>query len=166
MRRAVPAVALSALAVATTAGCDNGWWTYHRDPARSGVNAELAAAGRVGASWTTNLDGAVYAQPLVVGGTLIAATENDSLYGLDPGTGAVRWRTHVASPVSRSALPCGNIDPLGITGTPAYDPASKLVFAGRRGLGAQAFARAVDTRASPSSTDRQPRAARSINASE
>jgi polyvinyl alcohol dehydrogenase (cytochrome) len=114
LRRAVPAVALSALAVATTAGCDNGWWTYHRDPARSGVNAELAAAGRVGASWTTNLDGAVYAQPLVVGGTLVAATENDSLYGLDPATGAVRWRTHVASPVSRSALPCGNVDPLGM----------------------------------------------------
>jgi len=129
LRRAVPAVALSALAIATTAGCDNGWWTYHRDPARTGVNADLAAAGRVTAAWTTNLDGAVYAQPLVVGGTLVAATENDSLYGLDANTGAVRWRTHVAAPVSRSALPCGNIDPLGITGTPAYDPASKLVFA-------------------------------------
>jgi len=128
-RRAVPAVALSALAVATTAGCDNGWWTYHRDPVRSGVDSQLAVAGRVSAAWTTNLDGAVYAQPLVVGGTLVAATENDSLYGLDPGTGAVRWRTHVAAPVSRSVLPCGNIDPLGITGTPAYDPASKLVFA-------------------------------------
>jgi len=129
LRRAVPAVALSALAIATTAGCDNGWWTYHRDPARTGVDSQLAVAGRVSAAWTTNLDGAVYAQPLVVGSTLVAATENDSLYGLDANTGAVRWRTHVASPVSRSALPCGNVDPLGITGTPAYDPASKLVFA-------------------------------------
>jgi len=26
-------------------------------------------------------------------------------------------------------LPCGNIDPLGITGTPVYDPATKLIFA-------------------------------------
>ena len=26
-------------------------------------------------------------------------------------------------------LPCGNIDPLGITGTPVYDPATKLVYA-------------------------------------
>ena len=28
-----------------------------------------------------------------------------------------------------SDLPCGNIDPLGITGTPVYDPASGLVYA-------------------------------------
>ena len=29
----------------------------------------------------------------------------------------------------QSSLPCGNIDPLGITGTPVYDPATGLVFA-------------------------------------
>ena len=28
-----------------------------------------------------------------------------------------------------TALPCGDIDPLGITGTPAYDPASGLIYA-------------------------------------
>ena len=28
-----------------------------------------------------------------------------------------------------ATLPCGNIDPLGITGTPVYDPATNLVFA-------------------------------------
>src|SRR5581483_1953147 len=32
-------------------------------------------------------------------------------------------------PVPKSALPCGNIDPLGITSTMAYDPATRLVFA-------------------------------------
>jgi outer membrane protein assembly factor BamB len=31
--------------------------------------------------------------------------------------------------VPLSTLPCGNIDPLGITGTPVYDPATGLVFA-------------------------------------
>lgn len=129
LRRAVPALALSVLAVTATAGCDNGWWYYHRDLGRSGVNPEMAAAGRIAPSWNTSLDGPVYAQPLVVAGTLIAATENDTLYGLDPASGAVRWRNHVAAPVALSSLPCGNIDPLGITGTPAYDPSSKLVFA-------------------------------------
>jgi len=129
LRRTLPALALSALAALTVSGCDNGWWSYHRDLARSGVDNDLSPAGQVTAAWSANLDAAVYAQPLVVNGTLVAATENDSLYGLDPATGAVRWRNHLASPVARSVLPCGNIDPLGITGTPVYDPASKLVFA-------------------------------------
>ena len=60
---------------------------------------------------------------------MIAATENDSIYGLDQATGKVAWRTHVGTPVPLADLPCGNIDPLGITGTPVYDPASGLVYA-------------------------------------
>src|SRR6202022_1369331 len=79
--------------------------------------------------WSSHVDGAVYAEPLVVGNHIIAATERDSLYSLDPQTGKVQWHTNVGSPVPLSALPCGNIDPLGITGTPAYDPATKLVYA-------------------------------------
>jgi len=75
------------------------------------------------------LDGAVYGQPLLVGDLVIAATENDSVYGLDQATGKVAWRTHVGSPVPLADLPCGNIDPLGITGTPVYNPASGLVYA-------------------------------------
>ena len=80
-------------------------------------------------SWRVHLDGAVYGQPLLVGTMVIAATENDSVYGLDQATGKVAWRTHVGTPVPLADLPCGNIDPLGITGTPVYDTASGLVYA-------------------------------------
>jgi hypothetical protein len=41
----------------------------------------------------------------------------------------VVWRTHVGTPVPLSSLPCGNIDPLGITGTPVYDQGNGLVYA-------------------------------------
>lgn len=75
------------------------------------------------------LDGAVYAEPLVVNGHVIVATEGDSLYSLDAHTGQVQWHTNVGIPVPLSSLPCGNIDPLGITGTPVYDPATRLIFA-------------------------------------
>lgn len=75
------------------------------------------------------MDGAVYAEPLVVGRHVIAATQSDSLYAFDPATGNVQWRTNVGTPVPLSSLPCGDIDPLGITGTPVYDPATGLVFA-------------------------------------
>ena len=69
------------------------------------------------------MDGAVYAQPLVVGSTVIIATENDTVYALNAATGAVRWSRHLASPVP-SGLPCGNVDPSGITGTPVADAAT------------------------------------------
>jgi polyvinyl alcohol dehydrogenase (cytochrome) len=102
---------------------------YGRDPARTGVAAGVAAAGPLSVAWRAHLDGAVYGQPLLVGSLVIAATENDSVYGLDISTGRVEWRTRLGTPVPLSALPCGNIDPLGITGTPVYDRANGLVYA-------------------------------------
>ena len=118
-----------------TPGQDSGahpeaaWPTYGRDFARSGVAADAARPGPLTVSWRAHLDGAVYGQPLLVGTLVIAATENDSLYALDQATGRVIWRRHVGTPVPLSDLPCGNIDPLGITGTPVYNPASGLVYA-------------------------------------
>ena len=105
------------------------WPTYHHDNARTGVAPNFPAAGTPTVAWTTPLDGAVYGQPLVVGGLVYAATENDTVYALDPGTGKARWTQHLGTPVPRSALPCGDIDPLGITSTMVYDPATRLVFA-------------------------------------
>ena len=105
------------------------WPTYHRNAARTGVGPAAPAAGPLAIAWRQRLDGAVYGQPLVVGSTVIAATEGDSVYGLDRATGAVRWRVHLGTPVPLSNLPCGDIDPLGITGTTVYDPATGLVYA-------------------------------------
>jgi polyvinyl alcohol dehydrogenase (cytochrome) len=51
------------------------------------------------------------------------------VYALAPDTGAVQWSKHLGTPVPHSNLPCGNIDPLGITSTMAYDAASNQVFA-------------------------------------
>ena len=44
------------------------WPTYHRQPARTGVDATGPALGRVHRLWTAGVDGAVYAEPLVAGG--------------------------------------------------------------------------------------------------
>src|SRR2546426_6314209 len=105
------------------------WTMYHLDTARTGFVAGVPDPTHLRSLWKQPLDGAVYAEPLVVGGQVIVATENDSLYALDASTGQVQWRTSVGIPVSQSDLPCGNIDPLGITGTPVYDPQTGLVFA-------------------------------------
>jgi outer membrane protein assembly factor BamB len=105
------------------------WPTYHLNNLRTGSLSGTPDPQSLSRLWGTQLDGAVYAEPLVVGKHVIVATEGDSLYALDAASGKVEWRTHVGTPVPRSTLPCGNIDPLGITGTPVYDPATGLVFA-------------------------------------
>jgi outer membrane protein assembly factor BamB len=99
----------------STAG---GWTTYDRDAARSGADPSEPPLGALRRAWTAKVDGAVYAQPLVSGGRVFIATENDSVYALDAASGRVVWRTHVATPVAGSDLPCGDVDPSGITGTP------------------------------------------------
>jgi len=128
---ASPAVSQRTLAAGTPAAAHPGaaWPTFGRDAARTGVAVGVGTAGRLGISWKASLDAAVYGQPLLVGGLVIAATENDSIYALDQSTGHVVWRAHVGTPVPLADLPCGNIDPLGITGTPVYDQGNGLIYA-------------------------------------
>jgi outer membrane protein assembly factor BamB len=104
------------------------WPTYHRDLARGGFDPAAAPAGRLARAWSTSVDGKVYAEPLVAGGLVVAATENNSVYALEAGTGRVRWRAHLGSPVSGGDLPCGNIDPSGITSTPEIDTRAGVVY--------------------------------------
>jgi len=80
--------------------------------------------------------GPVYAQPLywrAPGSNkalLLVATEQNFVYALDAATGAVVWRTSLGAPMPHAALPCGNIDPLGITGTPVIDERSQTLYVG------------------------------------
>jgi outer membrane protein assembly factor BamB len=113
----------SAAPTSAAAGQAADWPTYDRTPERSGVSVSSPAPGVVRRSWTAAVDGAVYAQPLIVGTEVIVATENDTVYALDASSGAVRWSRHLAAPVT-GGLPCGNIGPSGITGTPVADVAT------------------------------------------
>lgn len=151
------------LAAAGSGGSPTDWLTYHGDLARSGSAHGLPAAGPLSVRWLADLDGAVYGQPLVIGGTVIAATENDSVYGLDWRTGHVRWRARLGTPLPLASQPCGTIDPLGITSTPVYDQATRLVYAlaqnGRTGhllAGLDPVTGAVRYRRAVPSPDRQP----------
>ena len=109
------------------------WPEFDQNAQRTGIAPGLPTAGKLTLAWTASLDGAVYGQPLVVGGDVIAATENDSVYAISRATGKTVWRAHVGTPVPQSALHgCGDIFPLGITGTPALRPGRR---AGLRGGG-------------------------------
>jgi hypothetical protein len=111
-----------------------GWTTYHADNARTGYDPSAPSFAGVTApltQWTSGLDGKVYAEPLALGGLVFAATENDTVYALDEGSGAVRWSRHLGTAAMRSqvASGCGNIDPIGITGTPEIDAAAGVLYA-------------------------------------
>jgi outer membrane protein assembly factor BamB len=105
------------------------WPTYHLDNLRDGDQTKLSPLSTLSLNWTAALDGPVYGQPLLVGGRVLAATENDTVYALNRSTGAVIWSTHVGSPEPLASLPCGDIDPLGITSTMVYDPGTNRVYA-------------------------------------
>jgi outer membrane protein assembly factor BamB len=114
---------------ATPRGRNAGWPTYHRLATRAGADPAGPPLANAHRRWSTSVDGAVYAEPLVAGNAVIVATENNSLYALDAATGRQRWRAQLGAPVSGSDLPCGNIDPSGITGTPVVDPRAGVVYA-------------------------------------
>ena len=127
MRRTLR-VLLALLVVVSTAGA--GWPTDHGDNLRSGYSPAAGAFARLSTAFVRHLDGQVYGSPILAGNSIVVATENNTVYAFDPSTGALRWSRHLRSAIGdTSVLACpGNIDPTGITGTPAYDPFTGRVF--------------------------------------
>jgi hypothetical protein len=113
---------------------------YHNDPARGGtfttpgLSWAAAASLHVDHGFHGAVDGAVYAQPLywrppgAAHGLLIVATEADEVDALDADTGRMVWHAQLGRPVPLAQLPCGNIDPLGITSTPVIDASRGAVY--------------------------------------
>jgi hypothetical protein len=100
---------------------------YHGDPARDGYSTAMPPVHNARVVRRVKLDGAVYASPVVGNATIFVATEHDSVYAFTP-SGRNEWHTDLGNPSPASERPCGNIDPLGITGTPIYDTTSATVY--------------------------------------
>ena len=110
----------------------------HNNLSRDGlyIDAAFTPAAAAGLTRDLNFDGTiignVYAQPLYIEGgpsgpMIIAVTETNRVYALNATTGTVIWQRNLG-PAVTSGLPCGNINPLGITGTPVVDLASRSLF--------------------------------------
>ena len=114
---------------------------HHNHDSRDGLYIDpaftpaAAAALKRDLAFGGSISGNVYAQPLYIEGgpggkaMIIAVTESNNVHALDAADGSVIWQRHVGSPVPLIRLPCGDIDPLGITGTPVVDlPSRTLLF--------------------------------------
>lgn len=135
--------ALTAAAGAATLVPRSAVLQHHNGAGRNGLYiapglTRAAAAGlRRDPAFHAPLPGPTYAQPLFWAATrpgdrdlLIAATEQNWVLAVDASSGAPVWRRWLGPPVPLRDLPCGNIDPLGITGTPVIDPGSRTLFLG------------------------------------
>jgi len=130
---ALVAVPLLAVPAAYAADDDPTVATYHADAARSGhyvvpgLTWANAAGLRRDAAFDGHVPGHIYAQPLywhppgAARGLVIVATEDNVVAALDATTGSTVWQRSLGPATPYAAIDCGNIDPLGITGTPVID---------------------------------------------
>ncbi len=129
--------------------------SYHGDSGSSGLQTaettltpENVSVYTFGKVFSRPVDGQVYAEPLVKSGVNITvgtdpgvhdvvfvATENDSLYAIDAGSGNVLWQTSFINPaqgvttVSPVDVGSSDISPqIGITSTPVIDASTNVIY--------------------------------------
>jgi len=137
----VGAAAILAMCWAPAAAQQQSVLTYHGDAARSGnfvvpaLTWQNAASTQLDNAFGARVDGHLYAQPLYwrdpnnpQNVLVLTASENNIVQAFDAQSGKEVWSKSVGRPVPRSTLPCGNINPLGITGTPVIDPATQAIY--------------------------------------
>jgi outer membrane protein assembly factor BamB len=120
---------------------------HHNHSSRDGVYVDPALSRTAVAGLHVDpafpgatISGPTYTQPLYLAGTgggpdlVIVATEQNHVYAFDASTGGKPvWDQALGTPLPKSRLAnlasfCGNIDPLGITGTPVIDPATRTIY--------------------------------------
>ena len=113
---------------------------YHNNSKRDGLYIDSAFTQSAASNLTrdSNFDGTivgnVYAQPLYIEGgpsgpMIIAVTESNNVYALDAVDGTVIWERNLGAPLLAGDLTCPTVvDPVGITGTPVVDVASRALF--------------------------------------
>ena len=132
--------------------------SYHNDPASDGQNTQETVltpsnvnSTSFGKLFTASVDGNVFAQPLFMPGLTIAggvhnvlfvATEHDSVYALDGGTGAVLWhvsflKTGLLGATSITTVPSADVflnqphditPEIGTTSTPVIDSSTNTLY--------------------------------------
>ena len=132
--------------------------SYHNDAASDGQNLKESVltpsnvnSSSFGKLFTASVDGNVFAQPLFMPGLTIAggihdvlfvATEHDSVYALDGGTGAVLWhvsllKTGLPGATSITTVPSADVflnqphditPEIGITSTPVIDQSTNTLY--------------------------------------
>ena len=121
----LPVVALGSEPTQSGDNFRDGWY-----PEQGSLTPQLVSGGTFGQLWSANVEGQVYAQPLLVNGEVLIATENNKIYGLDPGTGAAKWSASLVGTAWKAGdIGCNDLAPnIGVTGTPVVDPSTNTAY--------------------------------------
>lgn len=119
---------------------------HHNHASRDGVYVDAALTKASVANLhidttfaSATLSGPTYAQPLYLAANgsgpdlVIAVTEQNRVYAFNAATGALVYNVLLGHTLPQAQLAslasfCGNIDPLGITGTPIIDEATRTLY--------------------------------------
>src|SRR6476659_2282482 len=110
----------------------------NNNPSRDGLYIDPAFTTGNAANLVRDLNfngtivGNVHAQPLYVEGgpngpMIIAVTASNNVYALNATSGMVIWQRNLGTPAPTGPCP-GNIQPIGIIGTPVVDVESRSLF--------------------------------------
>jgi hypothetical protein len=109
---------------AASDGLRTGW--YSDQPALAPARVSAPDFGQL---FDTSIDGEVQAQPLVANGRLLVVTETNTVYSLDPASGAIIAQRSLHVPWKPADLNCIPLEPnVGIKGTPAVDTATNTAY--------------------------------------
>jgi putative pyrroloquinoline-quinone binding quinoprotein len=134
----------------TNTGVDSGGVTgasvlqEHKNATRDGFYLDTALSKaaihtmHLDTAFSATTSGQTFSDPLFMEGgvngqdALFVATEQSDVFALDPKTGAQLWTQNLGTAVSNGAgLLCagGSVKPMGVSGTPIIDPASRTLYA-------------------------------------
>ncbi len=105
----------------------DGWDS--NEPLLSPAAVRAKSFGQI---FDTQVNGQVFAQPLVVGGSVLVATEDDYVYSINRTTGKVNWSRQLGSPYASAAEGCAQtpvvLPYIGVTSAPVYDPSTGTLY--------------------------------------
>jgi len=145
LAKSLAAACFAALACISAASAQVSVTTYHNDNLRTGWNSSetvltqsAVGGGSFGQLFSVQLDDQVDAQPLVATNVTInahlyatvvyVATENNSVYAIDPTSGNVILKTNFGPPVP-NPQGCNNNGPnVGVDSTPVIDAANGILY--------------------------------------
>jgi hypothetical protein len=105
----------------------DGW-----DSSEPALSPAAVRAKSFGQIFDTQVNGQVFAQPLVVGNSVLVATEDDYVYSINRSTGKVNWSRQLGSPYASAAENCEQtpvvLPYIGVTSAPVYDPSTGTLY--------------------------------------